>query len=1794
MKKGVIIILAILVTMTNVPMEAFGALMDKGEIVTISEGRELVGSDDKPYYLAKGYYNARFSNKAGTGFDYRVCLAVSPKKIININNGKSKYQGYCLEHGAWMNPGSTKYTGSSTNLMSLFWLKPYKESTIRGIELTLLFGKQPGMSAKDVPVSGCNLDDWYFATQNILWEYQQGLRTSPTSIRSNPKTQAADWYSKTMKGRPAYKMYKWMLEQMEKYDKALSFTAKDKDKAPLLKLTAQEDGTWKGTFVDAKKLGQDIETTNKHISITREGNTYTVISKLSPEKIGTVDCTKHVPKVEAKQPLLAFTTGQNSSISNHLQSVVWGATDPVKLYFRLGEGTTPETGGSVPVLPFFHLDLEKRDKHLGFDGNTSSGMGDAALNASIGVSVETQDGIYEDMIDLDEYGTCDGYSFRPWIDTSGLTRTETNEDEHQYITYTGSATVNTWEEIVPDGRFSEEESSTGTGTRSHKINYWAQSVDGGPFTYNLTVDGTSYTKVDEEIELMLKPDVYVNDLYRGRLQIIKTKTDLDPYTDNRNGSSSEQYSTKSKWTVRLESEGSEGNPYIRVVPLTDGEKGFDAFANNYKVVKDSSGSLADEHHPLTVSKFGQINIVDLPFGSYRIDEVAADSEGYVLESFVVQVTEHGQLISKSIENVPKTNQIKVVKVNAETGKTVRVKDTAFRIKYLGRPDVENPEEDIHYGKYLSNGSGYTDGKNYIFECDINGQIALPYPLEYGHYQLEEIVVPEGYYTEPDGNVYSFSVTKQNSHMDGDDYQTYYVTLNMENNPVKGSVSVEKEGEVLSGWELIKEGIYTLHRAIWNSIKLPGVEFDIYAAEDIMQKDGVTPVSIVDANTGKKIPLTLTVREHGDKEDAIEKWAAALPTGEKITRTSMKKKSDQNKTVTEYHISNTQGMTYREQFTNQPVDGIKTSYTIEYELNQIKGGMAYTNIHVQKTYTKVKEDVEVKLTKPLLKIGDEEQEIIDVILPNGNRILQHKPNVEKEIDERTILQEYDFQVMEHVNAKEGFTFSFDGISLTSKRKDSGQMETIIKGFDGVKPEITTKGGYTYSTKNNTTVVTAVDGKSIPVYFMTGDGIETSMMLSSGMTNTHITVKQSQLFTFDGVYPRITYNGNIIDWASALSPDNHTFEEIIDEKNYINVERLERSSGRKETTYAINIVSNQTDEQGFIVTYPDTTECIALISDHGETGTLRFTATDHTLIYPIGSPVETITTGKDGKAVSSKLPLGTYYVHEKEGTIGHINQGQWKLFTLTHKDQYTPLVSTTERFSNRGINVKIDLKKLFETRAGSNDYVSGSGAIFGIYTGAEISGKDNGVKADALVGVLHVSKGSATTTVKLPMGKYYVKELKAPTGYIKDEAKYYFDVEDVLEAGRIRFHDKDIGVKGKITHNGGKVVKVELDTLYRFPSAETKITGGKVVTSVLKGRTITTVESTGETINIQFEHGGTLTIEISDQSYIARFDGKQPVFLEGKADTEIFYQAKVVNTSFRSVATWKNIETLDKRILTFISPLATSKITATADEEDSVLLSDGKTETKVKAGESTEIVFDDGASFTAKLDEKGKLNLTCTGQYDGRLTGKSQLLIDGEETLPQDAQLKHTEARTYARHDATVDTINVVIDSITNDRHPDYPGIVPEIPEKGKLELIKKDGATGKKLSGAKFQLINSVGETIATKTTNDEGRVMFSDLTPGTYFYREIKAPKGYLIDEEYYRVEVNGGKTISITIVNHRETEKPENTESNLPDKTKQKLTANQNPKTGDDARMPIMTLMMSLAALIGLLRINRKPKNTL
>ena len=71
---------------------------------------------------------------------------------------------------------------------------------------------------------------------------------------------------------------------------------------------------------------------------------------------------------------------------------------------------------------------------------------------------------------------------------------------------------------------------------------------------------------------------------------------------------------------------------------------------------------------------------------------------------------------------------------------------------------------------------------------------------------------------------------------------------------------------------------------------------------------------------------------------------------------------------------------------------------------------------------------------------------------------------------------------------------------------------------------------------------------------------------------------------------------------------------------------------------------------------------------------------------------------------------------------------------------------------------------------------AGAVFGIYNAKDIQTKDGKVivKADTLLQEMTSDeKGQAACTLDLPLGNYYVKELKAPDGFVSSDEVLRFD-------------------------------------------------------------------------------------------------------------------------------------------------------------------------------------------------------------------------------------------------------------------------------------------------------------------------------------------------------------------------------------------------------------------------------------
>uniref|UniRef100_UPI002F3F2DB6 thioester domain-containing protein n=1 Tax=Enterocloster clostridioformis TaxID=1531 RepID=UPI002F3F2DB6 len=189
--------------------------------------------------------------------------------------------------------------------------------------LTAIYGWKPGAG---IPVPGINEDDYKIATQVILWEYQQQLRSDPYSRHGNGHANA-DQYFSIIAGRPAEKAYNWILSQVASHATVLSFTSTRKREAPELELKWDtEKKIYTLTVTDTNNLNINLETLKgSGVSVSRSGNKYTFTSKNMIMDPVTFEFRKDIPV--ANDMLSWGRPGY--------QTMMTGASDPVSFFVKI-------------------------------------------------------------------------------------------------------------------------------------------------------------------------------------------------------------------------------------------------------------------------------------------------------------------------------------------------------------------------------------------------------------------------------------------------------------------------------------------------------------------------------------------------------------------------------------------------------------------------------------------------------------------------------------------------------------------------------------------------------------------------------------------------------------------------------------------------------------------------------------------------------------------------------------------------------------------------------------------------------------------------------------------------------------------------------------------------------------------------------------------------------------------------------------------------------------------------------------------------------------------------------------------------------------------------------------------------------------------------------------------------------------------------------------------------------------------------------------------------------------------
>lgn len=170
----------------------------------------------------------------------------------------------------------------------------------------------------------------------------------------------------------------------------------------------------------------------------------------------------------------------------------------------------------------------------------------------------------------------------------------------------------------------------------------------------------------------------------------------------------------------------------------------------------------------------------------------------------------------------------VEKIDAETGKAVRLANTAFQLFAIHADGTETPVE------MQDPFSGDPGQKTSIFKTDSEGRMKTPEKLPLGKYRIVEVEGPNGFYNDSEFNVV-FTLSGDSVWETSGD--AFVIRQRYANHETLGQITIRKTGEVLSAQK--QKGLFGQSKPatlLYESRPLAGAEFTITAAEDIYTQD----------------------------------------------------------------------------------------------------------------------------------------------------------------------------------------------------------------------------------------------------------------------------------------------------------------------------------------------------------------------------------------------------------------------------------------------------------------------------------------------------------------------------------------------------------------------------------------------------------------------------------------------------------------------------------------------------------------------------------------------------------------------------------------------------------------------------------------------------------------------------------------------------------------------------------------------------------------------------------------------
>ena len=239
---------------------------------------------------------------------------------------------------------------------------------------------------------------------------------------------------------------------------------------------------------------------------------------------------------------------------------------------------------------------------------------------------------------------------------------------------------------------------------------------------------------------------------------------------------------------------------------------------------------------------GVFRVEGLPYGQYLVVETTIPKDVFQCDPFIVTVdanspqsrftvpagsvtTPSNNYMTFNVLDEELEGYLQLIKTDTETGKAVKIANTAFALYKL---DDKGNKTRI---SMIDPASGSATKKTDVFYTDAEGLMKTPEKLPLGRYLIEELQGPEGYFND---SAYSVEFEIKSDRVwqvvgnATNDMDEYIVTEKYCNHETLGQLTIRKLGNVLTDY---KDGQF-----IYTQDNLAGAVYEIHADGDIATPD----------------------------------------------------------------------------------------------------------------------------------------------------------------------------------------------------------------------------------------------------------------------------------------------------------------------------------------------------------------------------------------------------------------------------------------------------------------------------------------------------------------------------------------------------------------------------------------------------------------------------------------------------------------------------------------------------------------------------------------------------------------------------------------------------------------------------------------------------------------------------------------------------------------------------------------------------------------------------------------------